>query len=1011
MTRSSLPITEFIGREEELTFLRARLDQACAGAGGIVLLAGDPGIGKTRIAEELAIDAHLRGARVLWGHCHEGAGAPAYWPWVQIIRAYSRTRAPETLHTELGAGAADIAQIVPELRERLPELPPSPRLTTAQARFRLFDHITTFLALAAERQPLVLILDDLHWADEPSLLLLQFLARAPRSARLLVLGAYRDMEVGRAHPLARALADLIREPANQRLHLRGFGAPEVARFIEVIAGLEPAGDLIAAVTRETEGNPFFITEVVRLLLTEGRLGQAERATPWRPTLPRSVREVIGRRLARLSAPCNTVLTIAAVIGRGFSLALLQRAGQLAPEALLEALEEAETARVITAVANSPGQYTFSHALIRETLYEDLTTARRLRLHARVGEALEAIHGATATAPLGEIAHHLVQAASIGDAVKAVAYARRAAARAMERLAYEEAAGHYERALAALAAGPGGDSHEWCAIMLEHGDALRKAGEPHQALDTFARAAEVARRLKAPALLASAALGVEDVVLAAGMPRTAAMPSVRLLEEALEGLGTDQVATRARLQAALARALVFTGQPARGLALSQRAVALARQAGDRGALVYALDAHRIALWEPANLNERLAAASEIARLATEIGDREMALDGHLWRQNALVERGDIEAADAEIDIFERLAAELRQPLYRCYVPLLRASQALRAGQFAAAEHLAQQALDLGRQTGNENTAMIRVAQLLYLRREQGRIGEMAAPLADYARRLPMASTFHCALAFIACEEGRTAEASDLVETLTTDDLARLGRTFRLLNLTFLAETCATLGDSRHAAALYRSLLPYAAQHVLGSSAGPYLGSVARYLGLLAATLRRWEAAARHFESALDAHARVGASPWLARARHDYARLLLTRGRPTDRPRADDLLTLALDAARQMGMTDLATSVLRAREHLDQPRPGHAIPDGRPRSASDSGHAARYPDRLTEREAEILRRLASGESNRAMAAALSLSIRTVEHHVANIYTKIGAAGRVEATAYALRHGLALAQPERD
>jgi DNA-binding CsgD family transcriptional regulator len=545
----------------------------------------------------------------------------------------------------------------------------------------------------------------------------------------------------------------------------------------------------------------------------------------------------------------------------------------------------------------------------------------------------------------------------------------------------------------------------CDLLLALGDALRKAGEPQPALERFQHVADLARRLVAPDLLARAALGVEDAVHTAGLPRTAAAdPSVALLEEALRVLDPAPSPVRARLLAALARALVFTGAREKGAALSRQAVDLARQTGDPAAVVYALDAHRIAIWGPDHPGERLAVASEIARLAEEIGDREMALNGRLWRQHALLERGEVAAAAAEIAAFARLADESRQPLYRCYVPLLQANQALLRGQFAAVEHLAAQALDLSRRAHNQNAAMIHTALMLLLRREQGRIAEVEAALRGFAAQSPHVATFPAALAVIAAEEGRQDEARCRFEDFAARDFAGLARNFVwLLNMAFLTEVCAALDDARRAAVLYQLLLPYADQHILGSSAGPSWGATARYLGLLAGLLRRWEAAARHFEAALHVHAGIEARPWLARTQYDYAGLLLARGRRGDRARADDLLNQALAAAQQIGMPRLAGQV---RDLMD--RHGR-VPDGErawpadARAADEAGRVAAYPDDLTERQVEILRLLAEGRSNREIAAALSLSVRTVEHHVAHIYAKIGASGRVAAAAYALRHGL--------
>jgi tetratricopeptide (TPR) repeat protein len=440
----------FVGREREMRELRAGLDDAVAGSGRLMLLVGEPGVGKTRTAEELIIYARLRGARVLVGRCYEGEGAPAYWPWVQIIRSYVQSRDPAQLRAEMSDGAPDVAQVVSDVRQRLPDLPAQPPLEGEKGRFRLFDSITTWLKKAGQEQPLVLIIEDLHWADTPSLLLLQFLTRELKQSRLLLLGTYRDVELARQHPLAQVLGELAREPLSQRILLRGLGEPDVARFLEITLGVTPPHALVAAVYRETEGNPFFVMEVVRLLLTDERFQHLGAITDWSIPIPQGVRQVIGRRLDRLSPECNRVLTIASVVGREFSLHILERVADLSGHSLLETLEEAVAARVIVEMPHAIGGYTFAHALIRETLYDELSASRRVRLHRQVGEVLERLHDSNLEPHLAELAHHYYQAAPGGDVEKAQDYTIRAGDWAVKRLAYEEGAKHYEHALQILA---------------------------------------------------------------------------------------------------------------------------------------------------------------------------------------------------------------------------------------------------------------------------------------------------------------------------------------------------------------------------------------------------------------------------------------------------------------------------------------------------------------------------------------------------------------------------------
>ena len=335
----------FVGRQREMDDLKAALEGSLSGRGSLVMLVGEPGIGKTRTAEELAAYARIKDSLVLWGRCHEQQGMPPFWPWIQAIRSYVRDRDPDQLNSDMGAGASVIAEIVPDVNELLPDLNRPPELgSPEQARFRLFDAITTFLKnVSVQSTALVLILDDLHWADKPSLLLLEFLSQELSESHLMVLGTYRDADLSRQHPLAETLGDLTRNRVFQRVALRGLSLEDEGLLIQVTSGTQPNQEFVELVHSRTEGNPLFIGEVVRMLAQEGDASQASADVG----IPEGVREVIGRRLNRLSDKCNQALTVASVIGRQFELGQLDRliedpsagSGQaLSEDRLLEVLE-------------------------------------------------------------------------------------------------------------------------------------------------------------------------------------------------------------------------------------------------------------------------------------------------------------------------------------------------------------------------------------------------------------------------------------------------------------------------------------------------------------------------------------------------------------------------------------------------------------------------------------------------------------------------------------------------
>jgi predicted ATPase len=895
-----------------MAILQAHLDSAVSGHGRLVLLAGEAGIGKTRTAQELATYARQRGTHVLIGRCYEGEGAPPFWPWVQIVRAYIADCDPEALKARMGVGAADIAQVMAEVRERLPDLPTPPTLEPQQARFRFFDSFTTFLKNAAKAQPLVLVLDDLPWADTPSLLLLQFLARELADTSLLIVGTYRDAEWGPQHPLTQTLGELARAPGSQSLVLQGLSEHEVGRFIELATEQTPAETLVTAVYQKTEGNPFFVTEVVRLLTTEGR--QSALSNPQSAIgLPLRVREAIGHHLETLSQNCHGLLSIAAVIGREFALKVLEVAAGLRPvttaDKVLEVLDEAGAARLIAAVPNSAGLYTFSHVLIRETLYEALSTAQRIRLHRQVGEALEEIHQADLEPYVAELALHFLQAAPGGTEEKAIAYAQRAGERAMKLLAYEEAVSHYERALQVLERQKPNEEHR-CELLLVLGDALWRAGESSRARDTFVQAAQVARALGAANLLARAALGLGNVRAETGVVDDVL---AGLLDAALAALSEDDSVLRVRVLARLAMALYFSRSAGeRRNTLSTEALAMAQRVGDRGALAFALLARHFVLWGPGSVEERLALATEVVRLAQEVGDLRVALEGQAWRILALLELGDIGAVDQEIDSYARQSAKIRLPRNRWYLALVRSARAFLAGQFAEGERLATEAAAVQGEKGEQaNAFMFFGAQLFTLRREQGRLGELESALTGFATQFATLPIWRCSVAVFHCELGNHEAARREFDSLAAQDFAALlPDANRPPALALLAEACTMLGDAQRAALLYQFLLPYAERNIVVATSAICYGPAARYLGLLATTLARWEDAAQHFADALTMSEKMGARPWTAHTQHDYARMLLARNQPGDQEKALELLDLALATARELGMKNLEEKIKRS-----------------------------------------------------------------------------------------------------
>ena len=895
----------FVGREQEMRALGELLDQAVQGQGGLVLLSGQAGIGKTRTAEELAALAQTRGLAVLWGRCHEGGGAPPYWPWAEVLRAYVASQGPDALLAEIGIQASEIAQFVPEFPQRPAERPATTSIDPDIARFRLFEAVVQLLRHAAQAQPTVLVLDDLQWADKPSLMLLQFLTRYLRGSRLLVVGAYRDLEVGRQHPLNDVLASLSRERVTHRITLQGLAEQDVARFIQAATGVPP-GPLASAVHTKTEGNPFFVRELVRLLEVEGRL-EASQEELGSSGVPSTVREVVGRSRNRLSGWADRLLMEAAVIGREFDAELVSWLSRLPDDELVEALEELLGGGLVVEDAHLLGHYRFSHDLVREAVSAELSTIRRAAMHRRIGEAIEELYASSIERHLAALARHFLLGARGGhDLAKAIEYAVRAADQATAALAYEEAAGHCERALTALRRARSEDRATECALLLRLGDGYWRAGEVAKARDTFLEAAGLARSLGQPELLARAVIGFGGGLFRDWHTTNAPVSQqlVEMLEEALSVIGTEDSALRVRLLGQLSAAQYNATSDDRRDALSNEAVEIARRMDNPDVLAHALCSRVLALWSTQHLHERLNLAASVLELGEQLDNWELRLFAHHHLFVARLEFGQVTEAAAQLDAFDQIAQQLRQPIYLWQVKLFRTLQSLLQGAFQQGEQQAVEALELGQRAQDPDALNLFATQIGLLRLEQGRLAEVEPFVHMFIDQEVPDPNWVPVRGFIACALGRTVEARREFEHLVVEDgLRSLPRNFVwLAHLTLFTESAAMLGHVEGAAILYRLMLPYADRNVLAADLHCW-GSAARYLGILATVMGRLDEAERWLLQALPMNRRMGASPWVGHTLADLAAVHFKRGRPGDVAAAHRYLDDASAIARALEMPRL------------------------------------------------------------------------------------------------------------
>ena len=890
--------TTFVGRAAEREALNEALKAVATGGTRTVLISGEPGIGKTSLSSGFARDTFEKGNVVLYGRCDEDLGIP-YQPWTEAMSHLVAHAPDDLLKSHVEARGGELARLVPELVRRIP-LPPSSSSDAESERYLLFGAVLDLLVRVSTIAPVALLLDDLHWSDRQSVQLLRHVVSADVPLRLLVIGTFRDSDVGTDHPLAETLAALHRESGVERIALRGLGDDELLDLLEVTAGHRMTEDGVAlrnALMAETEGNPFFVGEMLRHLAETGAIYQNEQerwvASPDLRTsgLPVSIREVVGRRVARLGEQTQRMLSLAAVIGRDFDSEVLARVADLDEDAVIDLCDQAVTAAVLT---EAGGRYSFAHALIEHTLYDTLSTNRRARSHQKVADALEELCGEDPGERVGELAYHWAHATQPRDAEKAMTYAHRAGDRALAQLAPDEALRWYRDALDLLDRAPADDPRRRAALLLGLGDAQRQTGDPSHR-ETLLQAAQFADDVDAVDLLVRAAL--QNNRGWASSIGTIDHQRIEVITRALTRLGDADSPDRARLLALLCLERSFDGDADGRLSLATQAVDIARRMGDKAALVDVISLCHEAITMPRTLELCRAWTKEACEIVEDLGDPTARLSANHRRMVAALDAGDLSTVN---DAFTTLVSEVERsalPFHRwllaAHIPVL----SVLKGDLAVAEEAMDEALNLGMATGQPDAFAYYGAQLVNVRVMQGRFTELVPLIEQVVQNNPGLPVFRAALIRVKSHNDAYDEVNGLLDIEVAKNFPMPETLQWLTAHSNWAEAATRCRHRPAAAALYGLLLPwhdhFVSTHITVS------GSVAHFLGWLAHVLDRFDEANQWFGEALACHEHMEAPYFVALTQTAWAALLIDRNQPGDAERARALTDAALPVATERG----------------------------------------------------------------------------------------------------------------
>lgn len=898
-----------IGRDTELEALLQRLAALREGRGGLVLIEGEPGIGKTTLATEFAAQASAQGVDVEWGRAWEEGGAPPFWPWVQVLRGLLATEGEARLRICMGRAAPELFALLPELTA---DASTEVDVDRARAHFRLFDAMAAFLRRASGRDPAadggrrprLFILDDLHAVDEASVQMLRFLAPELEGAGVLIVGTFRDLELQR-QPVLAQLASSCTE--SQRVRLQSLDQTQVTRWLTHRLGRVPSELLARCLHEASAGNPLLLGELSRRIERDQTESVAELRALASEPLPERILRAVRSHLSELPANTLAVLSAASALGREFALSVLAPLRGCSEPELLEQLAPALARGVVQRGPNAD-RLIFSHAMVCHAVYGAMAPAVRIELHRNIAELLEHTHTCE-RAPLYEIAHHYALAAAGGCRPQALHYARRAALRAADMSAFEVSAELYDRCVHLAEAEHDAASPEILhELLCSAGEAWYRVGQLEHARARYDRAAELARLVNHPerhgqATLSSATV-MRGVVLYDGGRQDK-------LRAALELLPPDDSALRAGLLAVSAITL-RGGTAAERDARSREGIEMARRINDDQALQWLLNTRHLALWGAAHPRDMLALTDEMLALAKKTGDRDLLMDTLLWRMSDYTELGDIPNMRRVREMFRYEVERSNSPWHRYMLLSFDAFEAHTDGDFTRSRECSERAWQWGLRLREPSADGFFAVRELFLQIDEGLVhGDRQRSAAQHLHEPPscVPAEYRPLWALSWAITEKSVDADRAVTQLLAHESSRLLLdAMRRPLLSVMARVSAVLGDAQQAARLYTLLLPDDGLHS-HLQAGVYLGPVSYYLGILAVTMAQPAAAEKHLERALSECESL--LPWFTRAQYALGSVWAREGRK--RERGIELLREAQASSAKLGMADLREA---ARAELDR-----------------------------------------------------------------------------------------------